>query len=97
MFRKDLVELLRGSPRRLSELAKLFDVPPREIEEDLKHLSKSLRHTKFALIVAPAKCRKCGFVFGKDRFTKPGKCPLCHATWLNEPLLQIRKKDKKGS
>jgi transcriptional regulator len=96
MFRKDLVGLLRSNPRRLSELAKLFDIPPREVEDDLKHLFRTLKHSKFALIVEPARCRKCGFTFAPDRFTKPGKCPLCHATWLTEPLLQIREKGKKG-
>jgi len=40
--------------------------------------------------VEPARCRSCGYTFGKDKLTKPSKCPDCKGTRLYEPLVQIK-------
>lgn len=90
MFRRELLELLRDAPRTLWELAQLLDADKREIEEDLHHLEKSLRHGPERLAVDPARCRKCGFVFKADKLHKPGKCPHCKGTWITEPRVSVR-------
>lgn len=84
MFRKELMELLRGRPHRLAELALLFECKPRDVEEDLKHLERSLNRQGLRLMVEPARCRYCGFVFARDKLRKPGKCPRCRRTWIEE-------------
>jgi len=89
MFRKDLLEILHDRPASLQELALLLDVRPRELEDDLQHLLISLKNLPYRAIITPASCRKCGFVFHKDKLHKPGKCPRCHGTWISEPLLSI--------
>lgn len=89
MFRKDLIELLLNRPTGLAEIARLLDLSPRDVEDDLHHLHKSLRHTEYKLVIHPAHCRKCGFKFHDDKLHKPGKCPLCHETWIEEPRLEV--------
>lgn len=91
MFRKDLIDLL-NTPMSVAEIARQVREPPRDVEDDLKHLIKSLKHTERSLVVTPAQCRKCGFEFGPDKLRKPSKCPECHSTWLTEPRLQIGQK-----
>jgi transcriptional regulator len=85
MTRKDLIYFLEGNPRTVRQLAVEMRQSPADVEEDLVHITKSLRNQPFCLKVVPAECRKCGFVFSNDRFRKPSKCPECRGTWLTEP------------
>jgi predicted Zn-ribbon and HTH transcriptional regulator len=89
VFRKDLLELLQRQPATASELALMLDVHPREIQDDLEHLMRSLRHSAHHLVVEPAYCRKCGFVFSRDKLGKPGRCPRCRETWIAEPRFHV--------
>lgn len=89
MFRKDLIPLLHHHPLRPSEVARLCDVPLKEIADALKHLRKTLKKSDYRLEVTPAQCRKCDFVFSTDKLLKPSKCPHCRSTWLDEPVLCI--------
>ncbi len=65
---------------------------PAEVENDLKHIVQSLRNQPFELVVVPAKCRKCGFVFAEDRYRKPSKCPECRGTWVTEAQISTVRK-----
>lgn len=89
MYRKDLLEILHDRPASLHELALLLKLHPREVEDDLNHLIRSLKNLPCHAIITPATCRKCGFVFHRDKLHKPGKCPRCHGTWISEPLISI--------
>jgi predicted Zn-ribbon and HTH transcriptional regulator len=89
MYRKDLVELLLNNPLTLYEIAKPLGLRSREVEDDLRHLKKSLKRGAYELIVHPARCHKCGFVFSPDHLHKPGRCPSCHGTWLEEPRFEV--------
>lgn len=90
MFRKELIALLQNNQLGITEIARQMEVAPKEVEDDIEHLLKSLKHTEYKLIVTPAWCNKCGFRFHKDKFHRPGKCPQCHGTWIHEPLFEIR-------
>jgi predicted Zn-ribbon and HTH transcriptional regulator len=92
MFRKGLIPLLRENPMGIAEIAHLMDLKPKEVEEDLKHLIKSLKYSEYQLTITAAKCRKCGFIFSQEKLHKPGKCPKCHGTWISEPRFGIREK-----
>ncbi len=89
MFRRDLAGLLRGEARTVSELARQLELAPAELRQDLVHLERSLRHGPERLEITPARCRKCGFVFSEGRVGKPGKCPACRQTWIEEPRFQV--------
>jgi predicted Zn-ribbon and HTH transcriptional regulator len=89
MFRKGLINTLLDTPMTVSDIARLMELSPRDVEEDLRHMTRSLKRSEYRLRVRPASCRKCGFEFGADKLRKPGKCPRCHATWIREPLLEV--------
>ncbi len=92
MYRKGLITLLLNHPLGIAEIARLLDMSPRDVEDDLHHLRKSLHHhAEYTLVVHPAHCRKCGFKFHDDKLRKPGKCPICHETWIEEPTLEVVK------
>lgn len=77
MFRKDLITLLQDNPLGLKDIAHFLEMTPRDVEDDLRHLIKSLKHSEYHLHITPAHCRNCGFVFQKENFTNPGNA---HAT-----------------
>ena len=89
MFRKDLIELLLDNPLGLREISQMLEVPIKDLEDDIKHLKKSLKRSEYRLHIKPATCNKCGFEFHKEKLHKPSKCPKCHHTWIHEPLLYI--------
>ena len=89
MYRKDLIGILQNAPASLHDLAVLLEVHPKELEYDLRHLLRSLKHMPYRAIITPARCRKCGFVFHRDKLHRPGKCPRCHGTWISDPLISI--------
>ena len=89
MFRKDLLEMLRIAPRSVAEIAAQLEIEPRDVEDDLRHLLKSVRHTGYRVTITPARCRHCGFNFRDDKLHKPGKCPRCRQTWISPPLIYI--------
>jgi transcriptional regulator len=89
MFRKDLIPLLLDRPMSLSEIAREIHENPKEVIDALEHLSQSLKHTEHRLIVQPAQCRSCGFIFRADKFTRPSKCPECRKRWIADPLFSV--------
>lgn len=89
MFRKELIQLLENNPLSLKEISQLMDEEPKDIEEDIHHLIKSLKHIPYRLHIEPARCRKCGFSFHKNKLHKPGKCPVCKGSWITEPRFSI--------
>jgi predicted Zn-ribbon and HTH transcriptional regulator len=90
-FRKQLLDVLAAEPRTASSLARELGLLRRDIEDDLRHLVRSARTAGHRVIVEPARCKSCGFVFGGDKLSKPGKCPQCRSTWVFEPLLRIER------
>jgi predicted Zn-ribbon and HTH transcriptional regulator len=92
VFRKDLIDVLLDRPMSVAEIAKIVDETPRDVDDGLKHLLKSLKRTDFRATITPSHCRKCGFTFHEDKLRKPGKCPACHSTWLTTPLIGITRK-----
>jgi len=84
-----IAELLQGtcSARDLSAAAK---VPEREVYDHLEHIHKSIASSALHLVITPAECKKCGFVFAKrEKLKRPGKCPVCKGESIREPLFAI--------
>jgi predicted Zn-ribbon and HTH transcriptional regulator len=87
-LRKELVDML-ATPRTASSLARELGLKRGDVEEELVHAIRSARAAGHAIVVEPAKCRKCGYTFDAGTLSKPGKCPECRSTWLYEPLISI--------
>ena len=83
------MEILSAEPRTVTRLARELGLARRDVEEDLRHMIRSARAAGHRVVIEPAKCRACGYVFGEVKLAKPGKCPSCRSTWLFEAVLRI--------
>lgn len=93
MFRKDLLELLSVEPRSVSRLAREMGLSRGDVEDDLRHMIRSARAVGHSVIVVPARCRTCDFVFSEDKLSKPSKCPQCKGSRIFEPQISIARRD----
>jgi len=87
--RRDLIKILSAQPRSVSSIARELGLDRRDVEDDLRHAIRSAAAAGHTIIVEPARCKQCGFVFGDDRLAKPSKCPECRGTRLYEPQIRI--------
>jgi predicted Zn-ribbon and HTH transcriptional regulator len=87
-IRQELVRLLEGRELPVGILSKEVRLSEKEIYAHLEQIKRTS-----ALIIIPAECRDCGYVFAKrDRPKKPGKCPICKGTHIEQPLFSIASK-----
>ena len=94
--RRDLLGLLTTRPRSVSSLARDLGLGRRDVGEHLDHVIRSARAAGYRVIVEPARCRACGFTFGEQKLTKPGKCPACQGTRLYEAQVRIESAEEEG-
>jgi len=72
------------------EISRKVRISEREVYSHLEHIRKTVSKFGKHLVITPAECRKCGFVFTKrERLRKPGKCPLCRGESIQEALFSI--------
>ena len=88
-LRKDLLAYLSHEPRSVSRLARELRLPRADVEDALRHMIRSARAAGHRIVVVPARCRACGFTFGEDKLSKPGKCPRCRGTRIYEAQVSI--------
>ena len=87
-FRRQLRDVL-ATPRTVSSLAHELGLRRGDVEEDLRHAIRSARAAGERVMIEPARCKACGFLFDAERLTKPGKCPACRGSRIFEPLVSI--------
>ncbi len=91
--RQALIFALAEGPRTARELSALVGIPEREVAGHLEHIQKTLAQSGRHLVIQPAECKKCGFVFKKrEKFVRPGKCPVCRGESIREPLFSIEER-----
>lgn len=76
----------------VDQIAQLVDESPASIAEDVRHIMRSLKRGPYRAVVIPARCRRCGFAFRRDKLLKPGKCPACHGSWIDEPRISVEQR-----
>lgn len=90
--RQELASLLEARVIGFEELRREFAVPARALEDDLRHLRRSLEARGQDLVVEPAACEACGFVF-RDRDARhlraPSRCPRCREERVAEPRFHV--------
>lgn len=86
------MDLVSSEPRTASSLARELRLDRRDLENDLQHMITSARAAGHVVIVDPARCKKCGFVFDQTRLSKPGKCPECRGSRVFEPLIRVERR-----
>ncbi|AIF69127.1 transcriptional regulator [Palaeococcus pacificus DY20341] len=90
--RQKIIKLLEERDYSVSELALLLDMRGRGsgkiILEDLRAIARALKREGKVLLIQPAQCKNCGFVF-KSEIKIPSKCPKCRSSWIEEPRFKI--------
>ncbi|WP_297464924.1 transcriptional regulator [Thermococcus sp.] len=90
--RQRIIKLLEERDYSPSELALALDMrgkgAKKVILEDLKAIQKTLRREGKVLLIKPAECRKCGFLFPPE-IKVPSRCPRCKSEWIEEPRFRI--------
>jgi predicted Zn-ribbon and HTH transcriptional regulator len=89
-FRKDLLTMLSAQPRSVSSLARELGLSRGDIEDHLRHLIRSARAAGHRVVIEPARCKACGFVFGEDKLSKPSRCPECRQSRILEAQIAIQ-------
>lgn len=89
--RQAILDTLAQGPCSSKDISAAVGIGEKEVYDHLQHIHKSLHREGVVLHVIPARCRTCGFEFQKrERFSKPGRCPLCRNSFIEEPLFEIR-------
>jgi predicted Zn-ribbon and HTH transcriptional regulator len=90
--RHAIIAELSHSPCSARDLSAAVRISEREVAVHLEHIRKSLVASGRHLVIIPAQCKKCGFVFAKrEKLKRPGKCPVCKGESIQEPLFVIEK------
>jgi len=89
VFRRDLMTMLTAQPRSVSSLARELGLTRGDVEDDLRHMIRSARATGHRVVVEPARCKACGFVFGEDKLSKPSRCPECRQSRIVEAQISV--------
>jgi predicted Zn-ribbon and HTH transcriptional regulator len=88
--RHEILFALEQGSRSAGEISREVRISEREVYDHLEHIRKTAGKAGKHLIITPAECRKCGFVFTKrERLRKPGRCPLCRGESIQEALFSI--------
>jgi transcriptional regulator len=91
-IRKYITALLEEGTFSAKDLSQFTRIPEKDVCDHLEHIRKTMNKNNRRLETSPAQCEKCGFVYKKrDRFSKPGKCPLCHSSLIYPPRFHIVK------
>ncbi len=90
-IRQKIISALKGQTLSVREISVIARITDKEVHDHLDHIKRSINKRIHSLIIMPAECRKCGFVFRKrEKLKKPGKCPVCRSETIKEQLFSIR-------
>jgi predicted Zn-ribbon and HTH transcriptional regulator len=90
-IRQQLIDILMGREMTAIDLSQDVGIGEKEVYEHLPHIARSVASQGKELVIEPARCLKCGYVFeGRKRFTRPGRCPRCRETHIQKPAFRVR-------
>ena len=88
--RQMILAILLAGPATAKELSAHVHIPEKDVFPHLAHIRKTLHRGQQRLVMEPACCRACGFVFRKRaRLRKPGRCPACQHSFIDAPVFWI--------
>lgn len=89
--RHTILSALEAGPRSARDISADVRIPERDVYRHLEHIRKTVNKQGRHLVVNPAECKKCGFLFAKrEKLSRPGKCPLCQSESIREPRFSIQ-------
>ncbi len=88
--RRRILSLLSGRPLTARQISAEVGIPEKEAYAHLPHVKRTVARLGGRLVVTPAECRQCGYVFRKrERPNRPGRCPVCRGESISEPLFAV--------
>jgi transcriptional regulator len=91
-LRRRIVSLLKEQSYTGRELSGQLRITERDVFDHLEHIRKTMNKGDCRLVVTPARCNCCGFVFTKrGKLRSPGKCPLCRSESPEEPIFTVKR------
>jgi transcriptional regulator len=89
-IRQRIIDLLSDHQLTARELSQAIGIREREIYAHLDHVARSTAAQKKKLVVNPARCLACGYLFeNRKRLTRPSRCPRCKRSHLQEPSYHV--------
>jgi transcriptional regulator len=89
-IRQQMTTLLSLEQHSAQGLSAALMIREKEVYDHLSHIRRSLAPQKMKLKVKPARCLECRYVFAdRARVTKPGKCPRCKGTHIEDPKYRV--------
>lgn len=98
-IRQQLRGLLLRDTLSFATLRKLLGLSVRQLEEELRHVDRSVRARGERLVVIPPLCLACAFCF-RERESRhlhaPGRCPRCRSERITDPAFRIDSGEREG-
>ena len=89
-IRQQIIDLLEERECSALNVSQILKIREKDVFEHLTHIRQSVAAQHRKLIVVPARCLECGFVFGdRRRVTKPGRCPRCKGEHVQDPTYRV--------
>jgi len=89
--RREIIAAIDGRALSAREISGMVSIPEKAVYDHISHIQRTFDKKDQRVVITPAECKKCGFVFKKrEKLKKPGKCPICRAETIQEPLFLIR-------
>ena len=93
MTREALIDRLQRHEASAIDLAKEFKRSVSGIEEDIEHIRTTLRNNKeLYLLIRPAMCSLCDYVFPTNKAKTPSRCPNCKKEKIQVPKFAVKNK-----
>jgi predicted Zn-ribbon and HTH transcriptional regulator len=92
-IRRQIISCLADRPMNAIEISQHVGIMEKEVYVHLSHIGRSVAAQGKKLVIHPSRCLSCGFIFEKrERFSRPGRCPLCRETRIKRPAYEIEEK-----
>jgi predicted Zn-ribbon and HTH transcriptional regulator len=89
-LRRHMMALLREQECDARDLSEALGLKEKEVYEHLVHVARSVVAAGGKFNVIPSQCLLCGYVFQeRRRLTRPGRCPRCRRSKLQNPSFRI--------
>jgi predicted Zn-ribbon and HTH transcriptional regulator len=89
-LRQKIISLLSETELSAWEISGKMGISEKEVYEHLSHIARSVASQNKRVVITPADCQTCGYVFeDRKRFTRPGRCPQCKKSRIQNPRFRI--------
>ena len=89
-LRQKIISLLIDEEMNAREISGQVGISEKEVYAHLAHIARSVASQDKKIVITPANCLACGFVFkDRKRFTRPGRCPQCKKSHIQSPRFRI--------